>query len=68
MVLKRWIFNNKPEQKSNNFSKPLFRKKILRNELTTFDILKFKYIFFYLIIEIVNIIELKNKKFNVRDD
>jgi hypothetical protein len=56
MAYKRWILNNKPKQVRITLNIPLFRKITLRNILTTFDLLKFKYIFYYFIIEFVNFI------------
>ena len=38
------------------YSKLFINNKILRKEPIPFDLLKFKYIFFYLIIRIINII------------
>ena len=38
------------------YSKQFITNKNLKKELVSFDLLKFKYIFFYLIIRIINII------------
>jgi len=38
------------------YSKQFINNKNLKKELVSFDLLKFKYIFFYLIIRIINII------------